>query len=973
MIGRSSNRAGTTTLLRVLLIGDDDDDRLLTRKTVEGDDGAVVCDVAETCQAGEAASSDGNYDACLIDQRIGAACGIDIIRKLAGHASGPLILLTDDCGGEVEADALAAGAADCFEKSQLTTDGIRRSIRYATRTWNEHSTYQSLFDDVPMGLFRSTPEALSVEVNASAVEMLGYPDRRSLIGVHLPDLFVEGSKVSQALARLSTGPVTLTDLAITKSDGTGIWVDIRLRPVCLTGGTVGWIQWAMTEVTKRREAEHRADFRADLLDQVNSAVIVNDNDGIVTLWNRCAETMYGWTAEEAIGRPILELAVFEDVAGVAAEIMEQIASEGRWEGEFPARRKDGSSFAAQVSTATFTDEGGVVMGMVGVSMDVTASKDAEAELRRSHQLISAAFEASPIGKVIATPDLTIVSCNPAYARFLGARPDDLVGKNVRDFTHPEDLEVAAKTITGLTRREIDSDVFDRRYLRLDGHVVWGRVHISRIHDEHGEVTHFLGQVIDITDAKQSESQIRFQASVLDQVHHAVTATDLSGIITYWNKRAQTLFGWAESEAIGRNVAELLFPDTAPEFLVDRYAAATEHGTTEGEVTVTRKDGSILPVWASETLIRDTKGRPVSVVGVKVDMTDIKQAEEHARAEAMLNRTLLESVSVPIAIIGKDGKVIVANPSWEQIRHANPNHDGYLPACIDEDTSPRLSRELSNGIADVLDGRSDRFVIEYACDETSDERWLRTVVVAAETGAVISHWDITDELFATATLEDTIRAKDAFIASVSHELRTPLTAVLGLAEVLRSGAVPMEDAGELVSLIADQAQEVSLIVEDLLVTGRLESNTLTIHPSTFDVAEEVMRVIQPWIRIGSMDIEVGFEAAGVPAFADPLRVRQILRNLIVNARRHGLPPVTVTGTMSEGWCVVKVTDRGKGIPRDAEARLFDPYARFGPADGQPLSVGLGLHVARRLARLMGGDLTYRRQDPETVFELTLPGP
>lgn len=316
-------------------------------------------------------------------------------------------------------------------------------------------------------------------------------------------------------------------------------------------------------------------------------------------------------------------------------------------------------------------------------------------------------------------------------------------------------------------------------------------------------------------------------------------------------------------------------------------------------------------------------------------------------------------------------MVVANPSWQRIGHADPSRDGYLPASIDGHTSPNLSTALTNGIADVIGGVTDRFDIEYAGDETGDERWFRTVVVAAESGGVISHWDITDERIARATLEDTIRAKDAFIASVSHELRTPLTSVLGLAEILRSGTVPFEDAGEFISLIADQAQEVSLIVEDLLVAGRLESNTLTIQPVTFDMADEATKVIQPWIRAGHADIEVAFTAGSTFAYADPLRVRQILRNLITNAYRHGRPPVTITGSMSEGRCVVKVTDRGQGIPGGAEVRLFDPYARFGPARGQPLSVGLGLHVGLRLARMMGGDLTYRRNDGQTIFEMALP--
>lgn len=340
-------------VLRVLLIGGGSTDRRLISATVEGDDGAIVCDVVDGYRAGKAAILSDSYDACLVDRSFGAKTGIDLIRELGERTQVPLILLTGDGERAVGDEALAVGAADCLDKSRLTTDGIRMSIRYAIRLWNERSKY-------------------------------------------------------------------------------------------------------------RQSSERRADFRVELLDQVNSSVIVTDNDGICTLWNRQAETMYGWSASEAVGRPITELTVFDHDAVVASEIMEQIASEGRWEGEFAVRRKDGSSFVAWVSNATVMDDRGAVVGVVGVSMDVTDHRQAESDLRRTQQLIGAAFEASPIGIVIATPDLAIVSCNPAYASFLGVPTADLIGRNVRDFTHPDDLEVATKTIARLTRREVDKDAYDRR-------------------------------------------------------------------------------------------------------------------------------------------------------------------------------------------------------------------------------------------------------------------------------------------------------------------------------------------------------------------------------------------------------------------------------------------------------------------------------------------------------------------------------
>jgi signal transduction histidine kinase len=132
-----------------------------------------------------------------------------------------------------------------------------------------------------------------------------------------------------------------------------------------------------------------------------------------------------------------------------------------------------------------------------------------------------------------------------------------------------------------------------------------------------------------------------------------------------------------------------------------------------------------------------------------------------------------------------------------------------------------------------------------------------------------------------------------------------------------------------------------------------------------------KVIQPWLHTGSAEVEVALTTGTTVVFADPLRVRQILRNRITNAFRHGQPPITISGSAQEGRCVIAVTDQGDGIPRDGEPRLFDPYAVFGPVDGRTLSIGLGLPVARRLARMMGGDLTYQRHDGQTIFEMTFP--
>ena len=222
------------------------------------------------------------------------------------------------------------------------------------------------------------------------------------------------------------------------------------------------------------------------------------------------------------------------------------------------------------------------------------------------------------------------------------------------------------------------------------------------------------------------------------------------------------------------------------------------------------------------------------------------------------------------------------------------------------------------------------------------------------------------------LEDLVVAKDEFVASVSHELRTPLTAVVGLAQELRDGLVVFdpEEQTELVSLIADQGAEVASIVDDLLVAARIDAGTVTIVPSLINLRQTTDSALSAGVAMGGpKTVEVS--GAGVTAWADGHRVRQIIRNLLTNAARYGGPDVRVSCGGAEGTAWVKVSDNGEAIPEVDRERIFDSYERAHEPGGQPGSVGLGLSVSRQLANLMGGDLAYEYCDGESVFTLTLP--
>lgn len=210
----------------------------------------------------------------------------------------------------------------------------------------------------------------------------------------------------------------------------------------------------------------------------------------------------------------------------------------------------------------------------------------------------------------------------------------------------------------------------------------------------------------------------------------------------------------------------------------------------------------------------------------------------------------------------------------------------------------------------------------------------------------------------------VKAKDEFIAKVSHELRTPLTAVVGLASELATDPPPAEELHDLLGLIADQAVEMSNIVEDLLVAAKAEIGTVAIEATNVDLDDALRMTLE---GVGTHVAELPVDLPHV--HADPTRLRQILRNLLTNAERYGGPKVRVLSGLLGDRVWLEVRDDGDGVPDELAETIFEPYKTA--HDDVTGSIGLGLAVARQLATMMRGSLIYSRDKGETVFRLELP--
>lgn len=279
--------------------------------------------------------------------------------------------------------------------------------------------------------------------------------------------------------------------------------------------------------------------------------------------------------------------------------------------------------------------------------------------------------------------------------------------------------------------------------------------------------------------------------------------------------------------------------------------------------------------------------------------------------------------------------------------------------------PELRKNLATqflapfrGISEI---RCEHLAPALAGDVIVRSHWKASLVegVPDYTRIVIVDLDVSDLREAEKSLGEAVESKDRFMATVAHELRNPLTSVVGFSSILTSEWESMDDETRrsMAKDIDDQVGDMASLLDDFL---------------TFNVDQD-QRVDDAVLSIGTVLASVDLEGVEsevdetLLVRGDALRIRQVIRNLVRNARIHGGKSLKLMTESTGNRVLIRSIDDGTGVPPDVVDNLFQPFSH-GAKSG---SLGLGLSVSRKLARAMGGDLVYRREAGLTVFELQLP--
>jgi PAS domain S-box-containing protein len=453
------------------------------------------------------------------------------------------------------------------------------------------------------------------------------------------------------------------------------------------------------------------------------------------------------------------------------------------------------------------------------------------------------------------------------------------------------------------------------------------------------------------------------------------STSADGTILRANRTFCTLSGYDAGELVGRMRFYDLLPPGAKIYYETHYAPLLQMQLSVSELAfeIVRRDERRVPVLVNAVLKPGAHGEAATVRVTVFDASERRRYEREllrARTDAEARAaaaSALDHIAEGVVVVDDEGAVVVLNAAASRLFElAEAEVAGRVLSAVVPDWSS-LAQRVSVGRHDAP---AEPVVVPLVVG--GETRWLAASAESAASGIVYTLRDVTSE----RRLAD---VRDDIVAIVSHELRTPLTGVLGAAQTL-IGLGPQlseEQRLELTQLVAEQAGRLARIVDEILLTQRLDSGDVAFDRSSFELGARVREVAA---RSASWRSTRPVEVASqddVEVEGDARHFEQILENVLDNAVKYSPCDAVVRIRLERlgSTARVVVADKGPGVPAADAERIFQRFLRLDPSHASGATgTGLGLYIARELARRMHGEVGLLRgagaEGAEFFIELPL---
>lgn len=387
----------------------------------------------------------------------------------------------------------------------------------------------------------------------------------------------------------------------------------------------------------RRRAEQNAlalaesrERLATILASIGDAVIATDLDGRVTFMNGVAQSLTGWTQEEASGKPIQELFKLVDEKSREPECpVARVLREGVADGSTrPALliSKDGTEIPVEDNSSSIKNDSGKTTGVVLVFRDITQRKQAEQALREKEERFRTMADTTPVMLWLSGEDGLCNFFNQSWLDFTGRTMEQETGYGWADNVHPDDLRRCLDAYMSSLEARTGFTI-EYRLRRFDGEYRWVLDSGVPRYTKEGEFIGFAGSCIDIADRKQAEEAAHSLASIVESSEDAIIGKRLDGAIVSWNASAERIYGYAADEVKGKHIS-ILSPDDRRDELTMIFEQLKRGESVPHLETVRQtKDGRLIDVALTISPTRDEAGHITGASTIARDITGRKRAEQ----------------------------------------------------------------------------------------------------------------------------------------------------------------------------------------------------------------------------------------------------------------------------------------------------------------------------------------------------------
>ena len=738
---------------------------------------------------------------------------------------------------------------------------------------------------------------------------------------------------------------------------------------------------ASDELLKYSEEKFRA-----LADAAVDAFVTVDGRGRMVNLNPAAESLFGNPFEKLAGKHLSSLFSAEESAVLAAqsfwEYVDQAhPSPGVRFFEAKVRGKNGVETPVEVSLTPWEARGSRYLTVV--LRDVSDRKFFTKTLLENEHRLFQFLEVVPVGVFVLDGAGKPYYANQAAKEMLGQGV--LTDTLVEDFPkiyglfqdstgepYPARRLPLAKALRGEKSHVEDMEI--RREGRVISLQMWG----APISGRNNEVKYAVAAFADLSDQKAVQKVLeagekRFRA-VTDTAKDAIVLSDAAGNIVYFNKAAEGIFDWEETEVLGQPFT-LLLPERLHKIFRDNLGRFTAEGTasTAVELMGRRKDKDEFPMEISSASWKTADG--AFCTRILRDVTERRQAERMLQEREEMFRNLFEEGPIGMTLTDRDDLIVNVNQAF--CRMLGHRKKELLGRKVSEFVHPEDEAVNISLRKKLFEGLLPSYQVEKRYLTRSGEVvWGKTTasVVLDTEGKPLHRLAIVENITEMKEIEE---MKRDLISVVSHQLKTPVGEINGFIENMLEGLTgPLNERQlEYLSDMKEIGQNNYRLITDLLNASKIERGVISVDLQEVPVKGILEGASRDYLEAAhkrGLYLKLVGPENGLCARADKDKTVETLRNVINNAIKcTDKGGITVSAGEEGGRVVIKVKDTGIGMSEETLGRLFTKSRVLGKEAGRA-GAGLGLFIAKNFMKLQGGDITASSKLGEgTTFQLTLP--